>query len=182
MSILTESYDDTVRRLQLLGIPADVIPGLIQYVEALNAKQLGNAVNQYSHLLRDDLFPEEVRYDARGAYLAAHPPKITDLKEFFDVDPNATGAGKYVQVVSMRPKWMGRADIPGEPVPDAVHSVVIKATGQVCKSAGWKKGPAKSTAKATKGQPLVRATLTDPQSLSELLSSLDTHGSYLYTR
>lgn len=169
--IHTDAAEVTTRRLQLLGIPSDVIPGVRQYVDALNAAQLTMATTQYPHMLRG-------YSDASEADRAALVERATvaDLAEWFDLDPTATGAGKYVQIVSMVPSGAR-----------SVHAVVIKATGQVCKSAGWRQGPAKSTAKATKGQPITRYTLTDLASLSDLLAALQSnplniHGGYLYSR
>lgn len=161
MSVLTESRPETTRRLQLLGFAPEVIDPLITYVQELNYQQFLKGTTVYTHLLRRPTTPED--------------PEIAALTEWFDVDPTATGAGKYVQVVQM--SWDHRTDTEA---PRSVHSVVVKATGQVCKSAGWKQGPAKSTAKATRGQLLSRYTLTDPDSLSALLAALDVHGGYLY--
>lgn len=56
------------------------------------------------------------------------------------LDPNTTSASKFLRIVTAEG---GRAR--------SVHSFVEKATGKVVKPAGWK-APAKSTAKATKGQ------------------------------
>jgi hypothetical protein len=156
----SEAANAEYRRLQLMGVAPEVIAPLLDYVATLNAKQLHKGQTEFRHLLHED----------------------GTLKEFFAVDPAATGAGKYVQVVSMRPKWMGRSDIPGPPVPDAVHSVVNKQTGEVSKSAGWKKGPAKSRSQARKGQPLVAFTLTDrPEVVAAWFARMDTYGSYLYS-
>lgn len=143
------------RRLQLMGVAPEVIAPLIDYVEALNAKRLIIGQTQYRHLLNED----------------------GTLKEFFAVDPAATGAGKYVQVVTMSPHYRT-----GEIVPDGVHSVVNKHTGEVSKSAGWKKGPAKSTSKARKGQPLVAFTLTDPDQCAAVFARMDVYGGYLYSK
>ena len=145
----------TVRDLTLLGIPADVAAPLIQYVEALNELDARRQAEK----------------KATGEW-----DFLPDRYAFYAVDPAATSAGKYVQVV------MGHADDAGVVTSSSVHSVVVKATGQVCKSAGWKSGPAKSTAKATKGQLLSRYTLTDDLSLAQLLQEIDPFGSYLYSR
>lgn len=142
------------RRLQLMGVAPEVIAPLMDYVAALNAKKLVTA-QQFKHLLNED----------------------GTLKDFFAVDPAATGAGKYVQVVSMSPHWKT-----GEIVPDGVHSVVNKHTGEVSKSAGWKKGPAKSTSKARRGQPLVVFTLTDPEQCAAVFARMDIYGGYLYSK
>lgn len=142
------------RRLQLMGVAPEVIAPLLDYVEALNAKKLITA-QQYRHLLNED----------------------GTLKDFFAVDPAATGAGKYVQVVSMSPHYRT-----GEIMPDGVHSVVNKETGEVSKSAGWKKGPAKSTSKARKGQPLVVFALTDPDQCAAVFARMDIYGGYLYSK
>ena len=142
------------RRLQLLGVAPEVIAPLLDYVEALNAKQLVNA-ERFSHLLNED----------------------GTLSHFFAVDPAATGAGKYLQVVAMEPYWKT-----GKTVPTSVHSVVNKVTGEVSKSAGWKRGPAKSTSKARKGQPLVAFTLTDPDQCQAVFARMDVYGGYLYSK
>lgn len=165
--------EDRVRRLQLLGVPPEVIAPLIDYVDALNAAQLKLAYEQYPHLLDA---PDEDRLSLR----VHDGEEITDsyaLRSYFNVDPDQTAAAKYLQVVNIEPHWQT-----GEPRPRSVHSVVIKATGEVCKSAGWRKGPAKSTSAARKGQPLVAYTLTDPDSFGALLSRLDTYGRYLYSK
>jgi hypothetical protein len=164
MSILTETHEQTTRRLQLLGIPADVIPGLIAYVDALNDSQYQTAKSRFPHLFGMDRLVSEI--SALG---------MADLKEFFDVDPNATGAGKYVQVVTMKPHWQTDEIVPG-----SVHSVVVKADGRVCKSAGWARGPAKSTAKATKGHLLSRYNVAEPGSLAALLERISSDPGAVY--
>jgi hypothetical protein len=99
MSILTETHEQTTRRLQLLGIPADVIPGLIAYVDALNDSQYQTAKSRFPHLFG--------MHRARSGDTSALG--MADLKEYFDIDPKATGAGKYVQVVTMEPQPCRRA-------------------------------------------------------------------------
>lgn len=135
---------DAIRELALKGIPADVAPALLEYVDRLN---LNDAKRQ--------------KAEGRERYAT------------FALDPAATGAGKYIQIVMTTGGQR------------SVHAVVIKATGEVCKSAGWKGGPVKSTAKATRGKPLVKYTLTDEASRTALFDRLDTDasafaGGYLY--
>lgn len=134
-----------VRRLQLLGVPPEVIGPLVDYVNALNRCEVDRA-NTASH----------------------------GFRSYYGVDPEQTAAAKYLQIVA--------ADDPGVSQGRSVHSVVIKETGEVCKPAGWRKGPAKSTSKARKGQPLVAYTLTDPDSYAAMLAHLDPHGGYLYSK
>jgi hypothetical protein len=89
---------------------------------------------------------------------------------YYGVDPDATSGGKYLRIVmGHSPEYSQRS----------VHSFVEKATGKVIKSGGWA-GPAKSTAKATKGQLLSKYTLSDPASFEKLLANLDPFGGYLY--
>lgn len=165
--------EDRVRRLQLLGVPPEVIAPLVDYVDALNCAQLRSARERFPHLL-------DAPDDAALTLKLSHGepvPEEYNLREYFDVDPDQTGAAKYLQIVRMAPHWQT-----GEICPDSVHSVVIKSTGEVCKPSGWRKGPARSTSRARKGQPLVAYTLTDPDSLAALVSELDTYGSYLYSK
>lgn len=188
------------RRLQLMGVAPEVIAPLLDYVEALNAKRLKMAVEQFPHMLADDGVTEEHRQehadrygfrdaegrvktspmlykaDCEGCVSGQGFPTPT-LKTYFAVDPAATGAGKYVQVVDMEPHFQT-----GEIRPSGVHSVVNKVTGEVSKSAGWKKGPAKSTSKARKGQPLVAFTLTDPDQCAAVFARMDIYGGYLYSK
>jgi len=144
------------RRLQLLGVAPEVIAPLLDYVEALNAAKAQTA-EQYRHLLAED----------------------GSLAEYFQVDPAVTGAAKYLQVVQMRPAYSHEA--PGDK-PSGVHSVVDKVLGTVHKSAGWKGGPAKSTSKARKGQPIVAYELLNADSFGAMLTRLDVYGGYLYSR
>lgn len=167
------TVEERTRRLQLLGVPPEVVAPLIDYVDALNAAQHRQA-EQYPHLLDA---PDEDRLSLR-----VHNGEMIDvtaypLREYFDVDPDQTAAAKYLQVVDIAPHWQT-----GQPRPRSVHSVVIKATGEVCKPGGWRKGPARSTSKARKGQPLVAYTLTDPDSFAAMVSRLDPHGGYLYSK
>lgn len=193
-----EARDAEYRRLQLMGVAPEVIAPLLEYVEALNAKRLAQAVGQYNHLLeRGDVTDEHMREHAlRYGWPENHVgpgPMMWKadcetcvagegfpeprLREYFAVDPAATGAGKYVQVVDMAPRHGT-----GEIAPSSVHSVVNKQTGEVSKSAGWKKGPAKSTSKARKGQPLVVFTLTDPDQCAAVFARMDVYGGYLYSK
>lgn len=142
------------RRLQLLGVAPEVIAPLLDYVEALNAKKLASA-RQYTHLLNED----------------------GTLRYYFAVDPAATSAGKYLQVVDMEPDWQT-----GKPRATSVHSVIDKQTGDVHKSAGWKKGPAKSASKARKGQPLVVFNLTSAEQCAAVFARMDVYGGYLYSK
>ena len=189
------------RRLQLMGVAPEVIAPLMDYVAALNEKQLAVAVSQFAHMLDKGGVTEDherehaQRYGwpKRGGVEVGPGPMLWKadceacvagegfpeprLAQYFAVDPAATGAGKYVQVVSMEPHWQT-----GEIRPTSVHSVVNKETGEVSKSAGWKKGPAKSTSKARKGQPLVVFTLTDPDQCAAVFARMDIYGGYLYSK
>lgn len=155
-AVPTTDHAAEYRRLQLLGVAPEVIAPLLDYVDALNAQQLQHA-QQYRFLLKED----------------------GTLAEYFTVDPNVTGAAKYLQVVRMRPAYDSEA--PGDK-PQSVHSVVNKVTGEVSKSAGWKGGPAKSTSKARKGQPIVAYELLNADSYHAMLARLDVHGGYLYSK
>lgn len=151
----------SLRELSLLGIPADVAEPLLRYVEALNvldAKRRQETITDWNR-----------RYPERDA--ASY---LGERYQYYGIDPEATGAGKYVQIITADDDQLTKTR--------GVHAVVIKETGGVCKPAGWRKGPTKSTAKATKGQPIVRYRLTDELDFQRLISELDAHGSYLYSR
>lgn len=138
-----------LRDLQLKGVPLDVAEPLLQYVAALNA------LDYERH--KDSILGR----DKGGRY------------QFYDVDREATSAGKYLRVVMSDDEAQTRGR--------SVHCFIEKATGKVIKSAGWA-GPAKSTAKGRKGELLSNYTLSDPESLEKLLASIDAYGSYLYAR
>jgi hypothetical protein len=187
------------RRLQLMGVAPEVIAPLLEYVAELNAKKLAIGVAQYNHMLDEGDVSDDHRREHAQRYgwpeghvgpgpmsyradceacVAGEGFPEPRLKEFFAVDPAATGAGKYVQVVDMAPHFQT-----GEIRATSVHSVVNKQTGEVSKSAGWKKGPAKSTSKARKGQPLVVFTLTDtPEVVAAWFARMDIYGGYLYSK
>lgn len=144
----TVTTDLSPRRFALIGMPADVAEHVAEYVERLNQAQLVLA-EQYPHLLNDD----------------------GSLREYFDVDPEATGAGKYVRVVRMEPSWRDGTIRAG-----SVHAFVEKATGKVMKPGGWKSPQREKNGLA------VRYDLTDDESRQKMLATLDTYGSYLYKR
>jgi len=193
------AFSAEYRRLQLMGVAPEVVAPLLDYVAALNAKRLKIAVEQFPHMLkRGDVSDEHQREHAqrygwpeRGevgpgpmmwkadceACTSGQGFPEPELAQYFAVDPAATGAGRYVQVVDMEPHFQT-----GEMRPTSVHSVVNKVTGEVSKSAGWKKGPAKSTSKARKGQPLVVFTLTDPEQCAAVFARMDIYGGYLYSK
>lgn len=140
----------TITKINLnkLGVLDDVAVPLLAYLDALN------------ELDRQSCLPggrTNVLADSEGRY------------QRYDVDPDHTGAVKYLRIVMTSEGRNG----------GSVHSFVDKETGVVIKPAGWR-GPAKSTAKATKGQVLGRYDLTDPDSLADLLTKIDAYGSYLY--
>lgn len=194
-----QQFGEEYRRLQLLGVAPEVIAPLIDYVEALNAQRFALAVERFAHMLDEGDVAEEHKREHAQRY--GWPERGVDgpgpmlwkvdceacangegfpeprLKQFFAVDPNATSAGRYVQVVDMEPHFQT-----GEIRPTSVHSVVDKVLGTVHKSAGWKKGPAKSSSQARKGQPIVAYTLTDPDSYAAMVARMDVYGGYLYSR
>jgi len=87
----------------------------------------------------------------------------------FDIDPGARKAGKFFRIVAVR---QGRVE--------SVHAFIERATGKVVKAAGWA-APAKSTAKATKGELLSRYTLADIEPLLAAVSVPSAqYGRYLY--
>lgn len=138
-----------LRDLTLKGIPLDVAEPLLQFLAALNADDY----NRH----KDSILGR----NTGGRY------------QWYDVDRQATSAGKYVRIVQSDDEAQTRGR--------SVHAFVEKATGKLIKPAGWA-GPAKSTAAGRKGELLSQYTLSDPDSLEKLLKSFDWAGGYLYAR
>lgn len=143
----------TIDQLALLGVPANVAHGIRHYLDALS---YANSAHAEAH-----------GYTFGGKLDGAYRTSV------YVVDPKQTSAGKYLRILSL--------DVHGgivSPRSGSIHAFVNKATGEVSKPAGWN-GPAKSTAKATKGQVIVRFSVTDEQST---WPTFDPHGGYLYSR
>lgn len=142
----------TIDQLALLGVPAKVAHGIRHYLDALNYADAKHA---------------EARGYTYGGKLSGEYRTNVHV-----IDPKQTGAGKYLRILSLNV----HGGVIGES--GSIHAFVNKETGEVSKPAGWK-GPAKSTAKATRGQVIVIFSVTDEQST---WPSFDPHGGYLYQR
>jgi hypothetical protein len=166
--VIPSTLADDGRRLQSLGIPADLAPHVTEYVYRLNEAQARNLRNT-----AENLWQRVIDAGTLAAY------------SYFDVDPGATSAGKFLRIVTMRPS---RDNSTAVYVPDSVHAFLVKSTGDLVKPAGWA-GPAKSTSKdpAKRGRLLSHYTLADEGSRATLLARLAAddyapHGGYLYSR
>lgn len=149
---------DTYARAQHLGFTDATAASVAMYVQALNVAMVTRS-DKYRFYLTED---------------------GTELREYFGIDPGAKKGQKYVRVVKFGPSWRD-----GTIVPDSVHAVLVIATGELCKSAGWKGGPARSTAAATKGQVLSNYNLSKVEDLNAVLALIlenpdAVHGGYLY--
>lgn len=151
---------------QTLRVDPHVSSGILRLVYALNQADIRARETYVAGLLKDGVTTQEMADQFREKY-----PRYT----FYGVDQNATAAVKFLRIVSADVGGSGRS----------VHAFVEIATGKLIKAAGWK-APAKSTAKATKGELLSQYNLCHAEDRFKVWAALEQpngrFGGYLYTR